>query len=349
MIWTLLAFGITLYILCKLAFPRIGEALDKRQRAIEESIDSAERTKAEAEELLAEYRERLERGARSRPTRSSPARARPARPPRRESLDAARVSARSSWSRRARDIEAETRRAIQEIRKRGRRPHRAGDREGHPQDARRRRPAPPRRRGARRAGLRPALRRAGALGTAMEEIAQVYARVAVRGRRGAGQARRRPRAARRSSPTRSTRTGDCGVLLLALLLHARRRRTGCTRRARGRRPGDRLNFLELLIEKHRMPAIFRIRREYDGLWDAENKILPVQVTSARRARRGDREAHRRPHRRADRPAGRAHRARSSRTSSAASSCASATRSSTRRSATASSNFASRSRRRAARA
>jgi F-type H+-transporting ATPase subunit delta len=41
-----------------------------------------------------------------------------------------------------------------------------------------------------------------------------------------------------------------------------------------------VNFLELLIEKHRMPAIHRIRREYDGLWREENKLLPVQVTSA---------------------------------------------------------------------
>ena len=41
-----------------------------------------------------------------------------------------------------------------------------------------------------------------------------------------------------------------------------------------------MNFLELLAEKHRMPAIFRIRRQYDDLWEAENRRLPVQVTSA---------------------------------------------------------------------
>ena len=40
------------------------------------------------------------------------------------------------------------------------------------------------------------------------------------------------------------------------------------------------NFLELLVEKHRMPAIFRIRRAYDTLWEEENKLLPVEVTSA---------------------------------------------------------------------
>src|ERR671929_2231061 len=59
MIWTLLAFGITLYLLNKLAFPRIAEALDRRRVAIEESIDSAERAKQEADQLLEEYRARL--------------------------------------------------------------------------------------------------------------------------------------------------------------------------------------------------------------------------------------------------------------------------------------------------
>ncbi|MBK8293271.1 MAG: ATP synthase F1 subunit delta [Solirubrobacterales bacterium] len=41
-----------------------------------------------------------------------------------------------------------------------------------------------------------------------------------------------------------------------------------------------LNFLELLIEKHRMPAVFRIRREYEDLWKQENKRLDVTVISA---------------------------------------------------------------------
>jgi len=41
-----------------------------------------------------------------------------------------------------------------------------------------------------------------------------------------------------------------------------------------------LNFLKLLIEKHRMPALLRIRRVYDSLWEDYNKLLPVQITSA---------------------------------------------------------------------
>ena len=40
------------------------------------------------------------------------------------------------------------------------------------------------------------------------------------------------------------------------------------------------NFLALLVEKHRMPVLFRIRQRLDALWQDENKILPVQITSA---------------------------------------------------------------------
>lgn len=41
-----------------------------------------------------------------------------------------------------------------------------------------------------------------------------------------------------------------------------------------------ISFLELLIENHRMPVIFRARREYDRLWEQENRLLPVVLTSA---------------------------------------------------------------------
>jgi F-type H+-transporting ATPase subunit delta len=40
------------------------------------------------------------------------------------------------------------------------------------------------------------------------------------------------------------------------------------------------NFLELLAENHRMPVIFRIRRDFEAMWQEENKLLPVDVTSA---------------------------------------------------------------------
>ena len=41
-----------------------------------------------------------------------------------------------------------------------------------------------------------------------------------------------------------------------------------------------LNFLKLLIEKHRMPVIFRIRQAFEQLWEEENRTLPVEITSA---------------------------------------------------------------------
>ena len=40
------------------------------------------------------------------------------------------------------------------------------------------------------------------------------------------------------------------------------------------------NFLEVLVENHRMPVIFRVRRDLDRLWQEANQLLPVQITSA---------------------------------------------------------------------
>ena len=116
MIWTLLVFGISLYVLAKLAFPRIAEALDKRQQAIEESIETSERVRKDAEKLLEEYRERLAeaRGqaddivARARKT---------AEAHENEVLAEAKGKREEMMEQTRRDIEAETRRAIQEIRK----------------------------------------------------------------------------------------------------------------------------------------------------------------------------------------------------------------------------------------
>src|ERR1700690_2527514 len=61
MVWTLLAFGATMFLLSKLAFPRISDALGGRQQAIEDSIDTAERPGEEAERILTENREPLKK------------------------------------------------------------------------------------------------------------------------------------------------------------------------------------------------------------------------------------------------------------------------------------------------
>jgi F-type H+-transporting ATPase subunit b len=115
MIWTLIVFAVSMFVLAKLAFPRIAEALDRRQRAIEESIDHAEQTRREADEILAEYRERLAeaRGqaddivARARKTGEAAET---------EIVAAARVKREEMMEQTRKDIEAETRRAIQQIR-----------------------------------------------------------------------------------------------------------------------------------------------------------------------------------------------------------------------------------------
>ncbi len=58
-IWTLVVFALSMIILVKFVFPRIREALDERRRVISDSLDSADKTRKEADEILAEYRERL--------------------------------------------------------------------------------------------------------------------------------------------------------------------------------------------------------------------------------------------------------------------------------------------------
>ena len=115
MIWTLVVFGLTMLLLWKVAFPRIGEALDRRQRAIEESIDTADRTRREADQLLAEYRERLTEARHQ--ADEIVARARKAGEQQEADLVVKGRERREELLAQARrDIEAETRRAIQEIR-----------------------------------------------------------------------------------------------------------------------------------------------------------------------------------------------------------------------------------------
>jgi F-type H+-transporting ATPase subunit b len=115
MVWTLVVFGLTFLLLWKVAFPRITEALDKRQRAIEDSIDAAERTRREADALLAEYRERLS-DARGQADEIVTRARRTAEASENEILADARTKREEMMAQTRRDIEAETRRAIQQIR-----------------------------------------------------------------------------------------------------------------------------------------------------------------------------------------------------------------------------------------
>jgi F-type H+-transporting ATPase subunit b len=116
MIWTLLLFGLSLYILWKLAFPRISEALDRRQHAIEESIDHAESVRKQADELLVEYQERL-REARQQAEQILERSRKTAESREREIQAEAQERREQMMEQTRKDIEAETRRAIQEIRR----------------------------------------------------------------------------------------------------------------------------------------------------------------------------------------------------------------------------------------
>jgi F-type H+-transporting ATPase subunit b len=113
-IWTLVVFAISLFILIKAVFPRIGQALDQRRKAIDDSIDAAERTQREADQLLVEYRERL-RDARQE-AEEIVERARQAiAVNEREARSEAQARREQMMEQTRRDIEAETRRVLDEI------------------------------------------------------------------------------------------------------------------------------------------------------------------------------------------------------------------------------------------
>jgi F-type H+-transporting ATPase subunit b len=115
MVWTFIVFGISLYVLKKFVFPRIQAALDKRQRAIDDSIDAAERTRREADELLAEYRERLTE-ARGQAEEIVARARKAAEASESAAVDAGKEKREEMLEQTKREIQGETRRAIQEIR-----------------------------------------------------------------------------------------------------------------------------------------------------------------------------------------------------------------------------------------
>jgi F-type H+-transporting ATPase subunit b len=116
MIWTLVVFGISLYILIKAVFPRIRAALDVRAASIDESIDAAERTRVEADKILAEYRERLKE-ARSQAEGIEQRAQQTAKSHEHEARDEAKEILAEAARKAERDIEAATKRALDDIRR----------------------------------------------------------------------------------------------------------------------------------------------------------------------------------------------------------------------------------------
>jgi F-type H+-transporting ATPase subunit b len=115
MIWTLALFGFTMWVLSKVALPKIGEALERRSNAIRDSIEAAERQREEADRLLHEYRERLKEAREQAEDITERAR---------KAADAAQAEAAELGHQKReqlvaaarRDIEAETRRSLERIR-----------------------------------------------------------------------------------------------------------------------------------------------------------------------------------------------------------------------------------------
>jgi F-type H+-transporting ATPase subunit b len=116
MIWTLVLFLFTMWFLKRTAFPKIAEALEKRAKAVRENIEASERQRAEADEILKEYRARLKEAREQADDISARAR---------KSADNAVSEATAEGKAKReelvaaarKDIEAETRRSLDSIRR----------------------------------------------------------------------------------------------------------------------------------------------------------------------------------------------------------------------------------------
>ncbi|HEX5375729.1 MAG TPA: F0F1 ATP synthase subunit B [Solirubrobacterales bacterium] len=116
MIWTLVLFLFTMWVLSKVAFPKIQEALDKRAKTIAESIEAAERQRKESDELLAEYRERLTEAREQADDIMARAR-KAAETAEAEAKTAGREKGEELVAAAQREIDAATRRSLEQIRK----------------------------------------------------------------------------------------------------------------------------------------------------------------------------------------------------------------------------------------
>jgi F-type H+-transporting ATPase subunit delta len=118
----------------------------------------------------------------------------------------------------------------------------------------------------------------------MEEVARVYAEALFAAARDKGKLDSiRDQLGQFVEALESSR--ELQVFFFSPYFSSEEKREGISRTLAGAEP-ELLNFLQLLAEKHRMPAIFRIRRIYDELWAEENKLLEVEVTSAVELDRG---------------------------------------------------------------
>jgi ATP synthase F1 delta subunit len=72
---------------------------------------------------------------------------------------------------------------------------------------------------------------------------------------------------------------ELAVFFFSPYFSSEEKKNGLERAVTGANPVF-MNFLETLLERHRMPVIFRMRARFEQLWDEENKLLPVEITSS---------------------------------------------------------------------
>jgi F-type H+-transporting ATPase subunit b len=116
MIWTLIAFGITMWVLSRFAFPKISAALEERAQKISKNIEESERQRQEADEILAEYREGL-KVAREQADDIVARAKRTGENARNEATEEGRAKREELVAAARKDIEAETKRSLEQIRK----------------------------------------------------------------------------------------------------------------------------------------------------------------------------------------------------------------------------------------
>ena len=116
MVWTIVVFLISLFVLRKWVFPAIGEALDKRAKTIDGEIDAAAELRQEADKVLEEYRERL-REARTQSEEIVQRARQTAESHEHESRERGKEILDEAAKRAERDIEAASKRALDDIRR----------------------------------------------------------------------------------------------------------------------------------------------------------------------------------------------------------------------------------------
>src|SRR5207245_995839 len=116
MIWTIVVFVISMFILRRAVFPRIGDALDKRAKTIEGDIDAAAQLRTKADKVLDEYRERLKE-ARAQSDEIVQRARQTAETHDKEAKERGREMVAEARKRAQREIETATKRALDELRR----------------------------------------------------------------------------------------------------------------------------------------------------------------------------------------------------------------------------------------